>query len=313
MKNKRKIFIISAAFLIAILTVIISLRFSEDKKDGSEALPVTQIAFGSECSAVSVEISDIALDGIRPFMRIKWKNSGDTDCVFGSEYDIRKKNRNGSFSSTLNNDIWTSVAYILEAGKETTKTYYLDDKIIPEGGIYRFISYFNTEANGIRSEDYEVFVEFKTEESVRSRGDLLFRVHNVIYDNGNSLDALNPENLPQIRLSPSMELWVKESGEWASMGLFQEISLNKENFDKRIWHSRVTDQISAEDMRTSNKRAWQLHVNKGITPDSDRLYLLLEQENGFFIFGEGVYNDFSLPEPNSDYSYIKYLGMLAYE
>lgn len=314
MKNRRKIMLITAAAVTVLFAIIFSVYvLSEEKKDESEKLPVTILGSGSDYSDVSVEITDISLDGIRPFVKIKWKNSGNIDCVFGSEYDIRIKKEDGSFISTLNNDIWTSIAYILEGGKETTKIYYIDDKTVPEGGTYRFVSHFNTEANGVRSDDYAVYIEFSAERGVSGRGDRLFGIHKVIYDNGNSQEAVKAENLPHIRLSPSMVLWVVEDGKWIEKGQFQEITLNKDNFDKRIWHSGVTDQISAVDVRTSNKRAWQLQVNRGIDTDSSTLYVLLEQDNGLLIFGEGVYNDFSLPEPNSDYSYIKYLGLLIYE
>lgn len=311
MKNKKSVILIIiglVAFGVGAVLVLLNLP----KNIVSQKLPVTVIGASGDFDGVTIEIEDISLDGIRPFIKIRWKNSGETDCVFGSEYDIKIRKDDGSFSSTLNNDIWTSIAYILEAGKENTKIYYIDDKAISQGGTYRFVSHFQREKDGKRSEDYEVYVEFQTDRAVSSRGDLLFRIYKVIYDNGKAQNAVNAENLPQIRLSPSMVLWVNDKGNWVEKGQFQEISLNKDNFDDRIWHSDVTDQISAVDIRTSNKRAWQLHVNTGINADTDTLYILLEQDSGLLIFGEGIYNDFSLPEPNSDYSYIKYLGLPVY-
>lgn len=333
-----KLFAIAAAVFVFIMTasLLICRRLSKGKKAfyliltllfvtglfsfgflmksgepaASETDSVSVISSGSDYEAVSLEIIEARLSGIRPYIKIRWKNSGDKECVFGAQYDILKQNTMGSFESTLNNDIWISIAYILQSRAENEKIYYIDSDTIPEKGIYRFESYFNTEENGERSEKYTTYVDFMTESGVSEMTEKQFSMKELIYDNGSFSAVIDAENLPDIKLSPEMVLFIKDGENWQETGIFQEISLTKDNFDQRIWHSGVTDQISAVDVRSDNKRAWQLQVKSSSDEEKSRLYVLLEQNDGTLLFGSGFYNETGIPQPNSDSSYLQWICLI---
>ncbi len=298
------------AAVILVIAVAVGVLTDPPKKTGTEIESLTVLSSGSDFPDVSLEITDAELSGIRPYIKVKWKNNSDKECVFGAPYNILKKSEDGSFISTLNNDIWITIAYMLKSHGENEKIYYLDSSTIPEKGIYRFESCFNTEENGISSQDYKVFIEFEVECGVPERATRQFSMKDVVYDNGSFSTVTKAEYLPDIRISPYMMLSVKTDDVWKEMGILEEITLSKDNFDKRIWHSAFTDQISAVEVRVANKRAWQVQVNQGRRDDSRQLYVLLEQEDGAFLFGGGEYNAEGLTSPNSDRSYFRWICSL---
>lgn len=307
---KKPAFWVIIVSLILVVGVAVGFLTDPPKKTETEPERISVIASGSDYEDVSIEITEAELSGIRPYIKVRWKNSGDKECMFGAPYDILMKTEDGSFESTLNNDIWITVAYMLRSHSESEKIYYLSKENIPEKGTYRFESYFSTEENGQISENYTVYIEFQTESGVEERTTKQYSMKEVIYDNGSFSVFTKAEVLPDIRISPNMVLSVKEDDIWKEMGKFDEITLSKDNFDKRIWHSGVTDQISAVNVRAENKRAWQIQVNGGNRDDSRLLYILLEQNDGTLLFGSGYYNEMGLTEPNSDYSYLRWICSL---
>ena len=89
-------------------------------------------------------------------------------------------------------------------------------------------------------------------------------------------------------------LKIGEDTDYSYLGLLEEITLTKENFDKRL-HYRG----ESIGLRENNKRAWQLITE---VSGNDMLYILLEQKNGEFYFCEG-YHKFS----DSDESLIRFI------
>lgn len=305
--NGRKKIILLPVIALAVFTAV-AFIFLYEKPNLSSPLneSCAVIDYGCEYSAVSLEISDAEFSGISPYIGIKIKNDGDTDCIYGENYDIKKKKDNGEYVSSIGNFMSDSVAFILKGHSEQERKYYIDSDVIPENGIYRFeLPFYVRSVNG-KNEAYTAFIEFSAESAVRSRTDLQFSMEKVIYENGSFSAETKADALPDIRISPEMSLFIRDNEEWREIGVLNEIALSKDNFDKRIWHSDVTDQISAVDVRADNKRAWQVYEKNEDTKNS-RVFVLLRQDDGSLYFCCGEYNVSGLTEPNSDSSYFRWI------
>lgn len=295
-----------------VLVIVVAVGFLTDppQKNEAEVEGISVISSGSDYPDVSIQITEAELSGISPYIKIKWKNKGSKECVFGAFYDILKKSEDGSFTSTMDNDTWITIAYIIKSHGEHEKKYYLDSEKIPEKGIYRFETAFNTEEKGIRSENYRVYIEFETEKGIEKSTTRQFSMKEMTYVNEMVSFIPKVEVLPDIRISPYMTLSVKEDDVWKEMGGLDEITLSKDNLDERIRGSGVEGFLSAAQIRAENKRAWQIQVNHGINDDRRILYVFLQQNDGSFLFGQGEYNVEGMTSPNSDSSYLRWICTL---
>ncbi len=299
---------IGAAVCIAVIAVLAVMAFvfpSDDPERHPEGIEI--ISSDSTHPDVWIEITDISFSGLSPYIKIRWLNNSDDTCVYGEQYDILLQNDGGEFVSTFTDSIWNSVAYILDSSSERVQKYRLTEKIIPSEGVYRFQTEFTLEKNGVRSEMHTVWVEFSTFSGVEPLYDRQFTMSRVLYDNGSLPDGGQPY---RIMITSGMMLYVESGGEQIQMGVLEEISLSKDNFDNRIRDGAVTDQISAVDVRTENKRAWQLHSSVALGVGEHPLFLLLEQTDGVLLFAQGEYGVDSMTQVNSDSSYLRYIVQL---
>lgn len=298
--------------LAAAVAVAVGFLTNQPEKNKIPADGIRIISAGSEYSGVSIEITDACFNGMSPYITVKWKNETSKECVYGAYYDILRKSEDESFVSTLKNDTWYSIAYLLKSNSEHEKKYYLNNEVMPTEGVYRFESCFNTEEKGIRSEDYRVYIEFSTENAVDKNGTRQFSAKEIVYANGMLSYVPNVEGLHEIRISEYMTLSVKEDEIWKEMGRLEEISLGPDNIDRRM-HSDNEGRLTAMKIRSENKRAWQLHVSRNSYGDSRELFVLLLQNDGSLIFGRGEYNIGGMVYPNSDSSYLSWLCTLNEE
>ena len=121
------------------------------------------------------------------------------------------------------------------------------------------------------------------------------------------MQGLNSRQHSVIMITSGMMLYMEIDGEAVQLGVLEEISLSKDNFDNRIRDNGVTDQIAAVDVRTENKRAWQLHSSVALGVGEHPLFLLLEQTDGALLFAQGEYGVDSMSQVNSDSSYLRYI------
>lgn len=303
--NKRLLLIPAAIIFIVIVASFVF--FSDLSSTSAENGEYSVLSSGSGYPPLSLEITDAEFSGIDPYIGIRIKNDSDTDCIYGESYDIRRKSENGEYVSSLSKYMSDSSAFILKSHTEQVRKYYIDEKTVPEGGVYRFELPFREKT---KDEEYTAFVEIRVRSGVSGRNNLDFTMEKVVYENGSFSAETKASALPDIRISPEMGLFIKNGGEWNEIGVLNEIALSKDNFDKRIWHSDVTDQISAVDFRADNKRAWQIY-EKGDNSENSRVYVLLRQDDGAYYFCSGEYNVSGLTEPNSDLSYFRWICLLS--
>lgn len=304
--GKKRLLLIPAVIIFIVIGVSF-VFFADLPSSSAENDAYSVLSSGSGYPALSLKITDAEFSGISPYIAVRIKNDSDTDCIYGESFDIKRKAVNGEYVSSLNKFMSDSLAFILKSHTEQERKYYIDEKIIPEGGVYRFELPFLVKT---KEEEYTAFAEFRVQSGVSGRNDLNFTMEKVVYENGSFSAETKASALPDIRISPEMRLFTEDDGEWNEIGVLNEIALSKDNFDKRIWHSDVTDQISAVDFRADNKRAWQIY-EKGEKSGNSRVYVLLQQDDGSFYFSAGEYNVSGLTEPNSDASYFRWICLLS--
>ena len=305
--DNRKKLILLPALVIFLVVGVCFLLFSDLPSHTTQNDEYSVIAAESDYPALSIEITDAEFSGISPYIGVRIKNDGDEDCIYGERFDIKRKAENGEYVSSPGNYMYDSLAFILKSRSEQERKYYIDSKTIPDGGIYRFELPFSIKT---RAEEYTAFVEFRVQTGVSERNDIFFSMEKVIYENGSFSAETKAESLPDIRISPEMRLFMRNNSGWEDNGVFHEITLSRDNFDKRIWHSDVTDQISAVEFRADNKRVWQIY-EKSEESENGRVYVLLQQDDGAFYFGCGEYNVSGITESNSDSSYFRWICLLS--
>lgn len=306
-RGKRAVKFVLAAVAVLLSALFASLAFSAFFEKTVSDPSFTLTDSGSSHTDITAAVSGVYLSGFDPCIKLRWKNNSDGRCIYGAEYDVMKESREGVWESTLTDIVWDTPAFILEKGGEKEEKYPVSASSLPDGGSYRFETWFYTEKDGIKSERHTVFIEFTLKEGVTEGQSVELEAQRIIYDNLESAEAVTPEALPRIKIAPDMTLFLETADGWETAGVFSEIRLSKENFDSRIWHSGVIDQISAVDVRAENKRAWQIYRESGTPDGTGQLYVLLEQADGSIFFAEGEYNTASAVQENRDRSYFRYI------
>jgi len=127
-----------------------------------------------------------------------------------------------------------------------------------------------------------------------------------------SFSMVAQENTPEYFIDENLHLYsVKEHSEypdWTDLGVLTEISLTKDNFDELFtsnsgdgWHFRE----SASAIRKNTKKAWT------VIYDQDKLYYILQMENGELYLAYGYYDYSEKDDPGSDDTNIRWLYLLA--
>ena len=131
----------------------------------------------------------------------------------------------------------------------------------------------------------------------------------IVYDDGMYSFVQTVDTAPTYMIVNDMQLLEKNDGNVSGIiGTFEEITINKNNFDSRFreiaGYSWLADD-TLKSIKDNNKRAWQLYGDA--SAETPRLYILLEQEDGTFYIGYGYYNCNSVKPENPDDSHIRWL------
>ncbi|MBE6730151.1 MAG: M56 family metallopeptidase [Ruminococcaceae bacterium] len=134
----------------------------------------------------------------------------------------------------------------------------------------------------------------------------------IVYDDGRYSFVQTVDTAPTYILSENMQLRESREGNVsAPIGIFEEITLDGDNFDSRFSSHPDYSWIAGdtlESLKNNNKRIWQLYSTRKTDPSG--LYILLEQKDGGFYIGYGYYNCNSANPINKDDSHIRWLYKL---
>ncbi len=136
----------------------------------------------------------------------------------------------------------------------------------------------------------------------------VYSVSEVIYENGSySLSLVPRKSTPLYVISDTMQLFSQKeySVDWSNLGILQEFELTRENFDKILRHQIWMKDGSASSLRRNNAKAWELIYN------GDRLYYLLQQNNGELYMVYGYYDASEKNDPYSDDTSISWIYKLS--
>ena len=140
-----------------------------------------------------------------------------------------------------------------------------------------------------------------------------YSVVQVTYESPHySFSMVAQENTPEYFIDENLHLYsIKEHSEypdWTDLGVLTEISLTKDNFDELFtsnsgdgWHIRE----SASAIRKNTKKAWT------VIYDQDKLYYILQMENGELYLAYGYYDYTEKDDPGSDDTNLRWLYLLA--
>ncbi len=140
-----------------------------------------------------------------------------------------------------------------------------------------------------------------------------YAVTKVIYESGiYSFSVVAGENAPFYRLTEDMELASAgehgTEGEWITLGIMEEVKLDKENFDQLFFGDEDLGWLtgkSARSIRKNTVKAWQLVYDQSI------LYYLIQQKSGDLFLAYGYYDDSEKDDPYSDDTSIRWVFQLT--
>ena len=297
--------------LIAIVAIIVvAVCFLTNPKQDAE-FGISSQKSGSDLNGVSLEIVEADLSAPDPYIVVEWKNDTDIKLSFGEQFVVYY-NQGGTWEncSIEEDPVWHLIAYLFDANSTVKHTYKLNGQIMTQTGKYRFEAPFTID--GKNETKYSAWVEFELTEGVEGITVHTFKPIELVYDDGMYSFVQAAENAPIYMIVNGMQLVERTSNTVSEpIGTFEEIALNKDNFDSRFrgptdysWLANDT----LKSLKDNNKRIWQLYGDSAV--ETPHLYILLEQKDGTYYLGFGYYNSNSNNPANLDDSHIRWLYKL---
>ena len=293
-----------------VASIVVAVCFLTNPKQDTE-LGISSQKSGSDLNGVSLEIVDADLSAPDPYIIVEWKNDTDIKLSFGEQFAIYY-NQDGTWEncSIEEDPVWNLPAYMFGANSTVKHTYKLNGQIMTHPGEYRFEAPFTID--GKNEIKYSAWIEFELKEGVEGITVHTFKPIELVYDDGMYSFVQTVEGAPTYMIVNGMQL-IEKTNDTVSepVGTFEEITLNKDNFDSRFrgptdysWLANDT----LKSLKDDNKRIWQLYGDSAA--ETPRLYILLEQKDGTFYLGFGYYNCNSTNPTNPDDSHIRWLYKL---
>lgn len=290
-----------------VASIVVAVCFLTNPKQDIE-LGISSQKSGSDLNGVSLEIVDADLSAPDPYIIVDWKNDTDIKLSFGEQFAIYY-NQDGTWEncSIEEDPVWNFPAYMFGANSTVKHTYKLNGQIMTHPGEYRFEAPFTID--GKNETKYSAWIEFELKEGVEGITVHTFKPIELVYDDGMYSFVQTVEGAPTYMIVNGMQL-IEKTNDTVSepIGTFEEITLNKDNFDSRFRgptdYSWLTND-TLKSLKDDNKRIWQLYGDSAA--ETPRLYILLEQKDGTFYLGFGYYNCNSNNPNNPDDSHIRWL------
>ncbi len=296
--------------LALVVSAVVAVCFLTDPKEDLDSGILSQKS-GSDIKGVTLKIVDADLSAPDPFFEVEWVNGTESGIEFGEKFIVLFE-QDGTWEncSIEENPVWNLVAYYLEANSRIEhRTYKLNGQLMSMPGKYRLE--VPIRLKGESELEHKVWVEFELEKGVASLVPHTFKAEALVYDDGMYSFVQSAEAAPDFMIANGMQLYQIVDGTVSkSLGIFQEIELDKERFDSRFrlgvecWLEEET----IASIKKNNHRAWQLYGDS--RDETPYLYVLLEQKDGSFYLGQGYFNCDSVSHANSDDSHIRWLYRL---
>ena len=216
-----------------VASIVVAVCFLTNPKEDTD-LGISSQKSGSDLNGISLEIVDADLSAPDPYIVVEWKNDTDIKLSFGEQFVVYY-NQEGTWEncSIEEDPVWNLPAYMFEANSTVKHTYKLNGQIMTQAGKYRFEAPFTIDGNS--ETKYSAWIEFELAEGVEGITVHTFKPIELVYDDGMYSFVQSVENAPRYMIVNGMQLVVKTDDSVSeSIGTFEEITLNKDNFDSRF-------------------------------------------------------------------------------
>ena len=293
--------LVTVALLAAcVVCILLFTDFSKKSESLFDCMTVNSIDSGHK--SISVSVSDAEFEGFAPYIKIRWTNNSDRVLLYGDDFTIIKSENKENSSEETGKEA-SERTHTVQNSASSERIYYISPSLIKEKGDYRFETSYILRGSDGKAEEFTAIISFTAEYPAEASAEHHYTVKKKLYDDGSAASAESFSSFESIRITADRFLFVKSADKWLAIGELSDISLTEDNFDKRVLHYEVTDQISVRDIRANNKMAWQIKTDDG----SGDMYILIRQNDGTLIFGKGKYGTSDASVTNSDASSFLWL------
>lgn len=307
--KKPAVWIIVLAILCCVFVAVCFLTDPPSDKtesDAERALIVTDV--GTTNGAVEIEYVSGSLYDEFPYIEFRWENKSNVNLEYGEVFKLYKDGK-----EVKSDTVWNLPLHIVGAGRGEYDSCSLVGFDISQNGKYQLEKEFTLSGY---NEKHKAYIEFEIDRAYSFSGHQL-KSENMVYDNGSFSSVFYSDtSSPILRISDDdMHLLTSEhpnspvlSSYFYDAGPLKKFKLSESNFDA-LTTSQIWDEgYSAKAIRENNKYAFRVEDK-----DADRLYYILEQNNGDIYFCYGSCNKnvfirwiFKMTNANVEYKYSRY-------
>lgn len=287
--KKPAFWVIILAVIILIVTAVCFLTNPKDKWE-SENYGITGTVAAAECDDVEFHFSKGSVVKHNPYIEVKWVNNTDDALCFGEEFKLFYEGEEIPLSEGYG---WTLPLYTVNSGGTSTQVLSLSGFDVSRSGSYRLEKEFFLDSD--KDKKYKAFVDFVVDIRFSFVG-LQYKGEKIVYEDGMYSSIIyNDESIPQYCISDDMHLYTSDhptgvlSSSWYDVGELQSFKLEKESFDDIINNVIWDAGYNALILRENNKNAFRVVNHK-----DNRLYYLLEQENGEVYLAYGYADTYNI-------------------
>lgn len=281
--KKPAFWVIIVAVILCIVTAVCFLTNPKDTaKPSSFGIVNTVSSVGYD--GVKFEFVDGSIDKHNPYIEIKWVNHTKELLCYGNPFSLYYEGKEVKMDEGYG---WTMPLYLLKSGGTSSDVCSLAGFDISRSGKYRLEKEFHFDSNS--NKKYKASIEFQIDRRFSFIG-LQYKGEKIIFSDGMYSSILfTDQSIPQYCISNDMHLYTSEHpkdgvalSSLYDAGELESFSLAEKNFDKILNLIEWESGYSAKYLRETNKNAFKV-INK----KDNRLYYLLEQENGevFLAYG----------------------------
>ncbi len=287
--KKPAFWVIIVSVIALIVTAVCFLTNPKDKAD-LENLGITGTVSAAECEDVEFKFLKGSVDKRNPYIEVEWVNNTDDALCFGEEFKLFFEGEELPLAEGYS---WNLPLYTVNKGGKSTQEISLSGFDVSRSGNYRLEKEFFLDSNSDKK--YKAYVEFIVDRRFSFIG-LQYKGEKIIFEDGMySSILITDESIPQYCISDDMHLYTNDHptgvclSSWYDVGVLSSFKLEKETFDGIINNVSWDVGYNASILRENNKNAFRV-----VNQKDDRLYYLLEQENGEVYLAYGYADTYSI-------------------
>ena len=287
---KKPAFWIIIISVVALIVMAICFLTNPKGEEKTENLGITGSVSAAECEGVELEFLKGSVDKHNPYIEVEWINNTDDTLCFGEEFKLFYDGEEVPLAEDYG---WTLPLYMINSGGKSTQKLSLSGFDVSRSGNYRLEKEFFLDSNSDKK--YKAYVEFVVDRRFSFVG-LQYKGEKIVFEDGvYSSIFFTDESIPQYCISDDMHLYTSDhptgisSSSWYDVGELSSFKLEKESFDGIINNVAWDAGYNALILREHNKNAFRV-----VNQKDDRLYYLLEQENGEVYLAYGYADTYSI-------------------